>query len=475
MDSTMQTEFSNPAPLEPAVLHMDAARPEGPRPIVTLVAGLAAEEVDRRLREAARWADVGNRALAFYLADMKLRGLYQVLGQPTIVSYAVRGLGMSRRRVRDLLLVGERLPELRSIDRSFAAGWLPWSKVRLLCRVATPETESAWLRCAERCTQDELAHQVRGKRPGDLPQAGEGLPGPKFRIVADLDAVQQMVWENAREKLRAESGYDTDVTDTDILMEMARLLLASDADGSVPGRRPVDGSIYKVVIRSEDTGARLVTEDGEVALPPEIGEMIAADGVVPPRLRRRVLARDGHRCRHCGCRRSLHVHHVQWRSKGGATESSNLVTMCAKCHGLVHAGLLDVEPVDVGSVGSGSEVAPCATPAAVGERTFRFLDKDGRPLGGTWREGPQVRTAGLAVSTVAPVAPASAGSAARPASTPTPAPPIRAASPALSGRAAVTELDPVWFRAHLDWFEDAPGGLRVKRRHREEFERLFAR
>jgi hypothetical protein len=79
------------------------------------------------------------------------------------------------------------------------------------------------------------------------------------------------------------------------------------------------------------------------------------------------------------------------------------------------------------------------------------------------------------VSTVAPVAPASAGSAARPASTPTPAPPIRAASPALSGRAAVTELDPVWFRAHLDWFEDAPGGLRVKRRHREEFERLFAR
>jgi hypothetical protein len=488
----------------------------GPESIVTLVAGLAAEEVDQRLREAARWADIGNRALAFYLADMKIRGLYQVLGHPTIVRYAVCCLDMSRRRVRDLLLVGERLPELPSIDRAFEAGWLSWSKVRQLCRVATPETESAWLRCAERSTQDELARQVRGKRRGDLPQVGEGLPGAKFRVVAELDTVQQLIWENAREKLRAESGYESDVTDTDILMEMARLLLASDADGSVPGRRPVDGSIFKVVVRREEAGTRLVTEDGEVAVPPELGEMIAADSVVAPPLRRKVLARDGHRCRHCGSRRSLHVHHVHWRSKGGPTALPNLVTMCAKCHGLVHAGMLHVEPVDVtvgltpgdtqpgdaqpvewqpngaSSSGNASQVAPCATPAAVPERTFRFLDKDGRPMGRTWREGPRIRKVGLAEPATSAASMELTASGARPFSGAAPLAPFQPGAPAqpvdggkraqrtnapsrpASARAAVTNIDPAWFREHLDWFEDAPGGLRVKRRHREEFERLFA-
>jgi hypothetical protein len=484
----------------------------GPECIVTLVAGLAAEEVDQRLREAARWADIGNRALAFYLADMKIRGLYQVLGHPTIVRYAVCCLDMSRRRVRDLLLVGERLPELASIDRAFEAGWLPWSKVRQLCRVATPETESAWLRCAERSTQDELARQVRGKRRGDRPDVGAGLPGAKFRVVAELDAVQQLIWENAREKLRAESGYESDVTDTDVLMEMARLLLASDADGSVPGRRPVDGSIFKVVVNCEGAGTRLVTEDGEIAVPPELGEMITADSVVAPPLRRKVLARDGHRCRHCGSRRSLHVHHVRWRSKGGAIASPNLVTVCAKCHGLVHAGMLDVEPVDVEPIdltpvdaqpgewqpdGASSsrdarQVAPCATPPAVPERTFRFLDKDGRPMGRTWREGPRIRKVGLAEPTASAASKELAASGARPVSGAAPLAPFQAGAPARrvvggnsaqrtsgpsrpeAARAAITSIDPAWFREHLDWFENAAGGLRIKRRHREEFERLFA-
>jgi hypothetical protein len=542
MDSNMLTDSSRSHALQPELPHIDVAQQSepprvdthsigpqsigpqsigpqsiGPESIVTLVAGLAAEEVDQRLREAARWADIGNRALAFYLADMKIRGLYQVLGHPTIVRYAVCCLDMSRRRVRDLLLVGERLPELASIDRAFEAGWLPWSKVRQLCRVATPETESAWLRCAERSTQDELARQVRGKRRGDRPDVGAGLPGAKFRVVAELDAVQQLIWENAREKLRAESGYESDVTDTDVLMEMARLLLASDADGSVPGRRPVDGSIFKVVVNCEGAGTRLVTEDGEIAVPPELGEMITADSVVAPPLRRKVLARDGHRCRHCGSRRSLHVHHVRWRSKGGATALPNLVTVCAKCHGLVHAGMLDVEPVDVEPIdltpvdaqpgdaqpgewqpdGASSsrdarQVAPCATPPAVPERTFRFLDKDGRPMGRTWREGPRIRKVGLAeptasaaskelaasgarpVSGAAPLATLQAGAPARPVVGGNPAQRTSAPSRPAAARAAVTTIDPAWFREHLDWFEDAPGGLRVKRRHREDFERLFA-
>jgi hypothetical protein len=37
------------------------------------------------------------------------------------------------------------------------------------------------------------------------------------------------------------------------------------------------------------------------------------------------------------------VHHVVFRSNGGRTRAANLVTLCARCHALVHEGLLVLE------------------------------------------------------------------------------------------------------------------------------------
>jgi hypothetical protein len=128
----------------------------------------------------------------------------------------------------------------------------------------------------------------------------------------------------------------------------------------------------------------------------------------------------------------------------------------------------------------------------VPERTFRFLDKDGRPMGRTWREGPRIRKVGLAEPTASAASTELAAAGARPVSGAAPLASVQADAPARQvaggkpaqrtsarsrlapARPAVTNIDPAWFREHIDWFEDAPGGLRVKRRHREEFERLFA-
>lgn len=54
------------------------------------------------------------------------------------------------------------------------------------------------------------------------------------------------------------------------------------------------------------------------------------------RVRRDVLARDGHRCQMCGTPNALHVHHRQPRAHGGQNNPSNLVTLCRTCHGKVH-------------------------------------------------------------------------------------------------------------------------------------------
>ena len=64
-----------------------------------------------------------------------------------------------------------------------------------------------------------------------------------------------------------------------------------------------------------------------------------------PSIVKRVLLRDGQVCANpmCGAKLSLHAHHLQFRANGGKTELANEVATCARCHSLLHAGLLHVE------------------------------------------------------------------------------------------------------------------------------------
>ena len=50
-----------------------------------------------------------------------------------------------------------------------------------------------------------------------------------------------------------------------------------------------------------------------------------------------VQARDGRRCRCCGRRDGLHLHHLTFRSKGGKWRTENIVMLDAICHALLHA------------------------------------------------------------------------------------------------------------------------------------------
>src|ERR1700691_6217497 len=63
------------------------------------------------------------------------------------------------------------------------------------------------------------------------------------------------------------------------------------------------------------------------------------------RLRREILERDGWRCQKCGCSKNLDVHHIKRRSALGDHAETNLITLCRKCHQIVHssAGRLPTE------------------------------------------------------------------------------------------------------------------------------------
>lgn len=51
-----------------------------------------------------------------------------------------------------------------------------------------------------------------------------------------------------------------------------------------------------------------------------------------------VLDRDGWKCRHCGMRSYLNVHHIVYRSEQGTDAMSNLVALCLFCHEGIHQG-----------------------------------------------------------------------------------------------------------------------------------------
>ena len=69
-----------------------------------------------------------------------------------------------------------------------------------------------------------------------------------------------------------------------------------------------------------------------------------ATQTIPPALRRRVMRRDGGRCRVPGCRHAVFtdVHHLRPRSGGGENTLENLVTLCSAHHRAIHRGALVV-------------------------------------------------------------------------------------------------------------------------------------
>ena len=248
---------------------------------LNLEQGLPKDEVVRRLGIAARGGDVCHRALAFYLADMEQRRLHQAWGFSKAVDFATARLGLPRSSAYELLATGRRLEELPRLDEAFARGELSWSKVRRIARIALPETEQSWIDRACDASQEEVEALAQAAQVGDLPpNLGQGLPRTRFVVRLVLDSMQHEMLERARDKLEAEVGRM--VTEQWLFDELVRLFLSSDSDGTVPGRRKIDGSLFRVSLSADTTSGDV----SRVTAPPDV-RAARSDAVVTARMRRR--------------------------------------------------------------------------------------------------------------------------------------------------------------------------------------------
>ena len=176
----------------------------------------------------------------------------QANGHRLAVQYAEGRLGMDRRRAGELIAAGRKLRELPLVHGAFCEGTIGWSKVLELIKVAVPEHEEAWLERAKTLNCNELRGQVRLAKAGSKPRAPGDLRGirePRFPVRATLDKLQYEALRNAKRKLSDERGVP--ISDAEFLDLAAKLILGSEDDGSVPGRKRVDHSLYQIVLHEE--------------------------------------------------------------------------------------------------------------------------------------------------------------------------------------------------------------------------------
>ena len=123
---------------------------------------------------------------------------WQRLGYARSADYAAERAGCSARQLQELAHVDAALGALPQIDAALSSGQLPWTKGRLLCRVATPEDEGLWLEAASGLSAQALAREVRAV-DGHALENGGAHPPPE-------DDEDPDTWRRVTLQLRCSAG-----------------------------------------------------------------------------------------------------------------------------------------------------------------------------------------------------------------------------------------------------------------------------
>ncbi|MGD9546420.1 MAG: HNH endonuclease [Candidatus Krumholzibacteriia bacterium] len=347
-------------------------------PIPVFQPGQPASAPHAALQQSVRIMDQARHCAVLWFADIMARGLYRDLGFASIQIYAQKGLGFSRTRTGDFVRMARKLDDLPEVKKSLETGKIGYTKAREIIKVATPATEKTWVEAACSTPRDRLAENVARVRAqaADLrtsPGQGELIPAaPAERRLAaavpvkvslEMTPEQFARFEALQERL-AKSGVgggrvERILAGLDSLLEDAlgrgqvdtQAGASAGASTTLPERAPRGTSFQVHVRQCPDCGRfSAATSRGDLTLGPGDAGRVTCDSrsedprtgrnnaTIAPRVRRRVLARDGHRCQGPGCRntRFLEVHHVLPRARGGTNRPDNLITLCGACHRHIH-------------------------------------------------------------------------------------------------------------------------------------------
>ena len=165
----------------------------------------SAEEIEDRLARLAGAVGALRRSLAAVAERLIATRAHERLCYARLADYARERPGLSARQLQELARVHRALAGLPALERALLASELPWSKVRLIARVATPEDEEAWIARARGMSTRGLEQEVQRI-------AGEEAPGladegaPEKRIVVRCTPAVREKWGLAREMAERVAG-----------------------------------------------------------------------------------------------------------------------------------------------------------------------------------------------------------------------------------------------------------------------------
>ena len=334
--------------------------------------------VHERIRSLGHERAGHEREVCRWLLSAERLGVHARAGYASLREYAERTLGLSGRQTEERLRVGRALAQLPETDGALASGAMPWAVVRELTRLATQETERAWLEWANGRRAREVEKAVASRRTGDVPQASANPALVKHRLrfapLSKLSRAETMaLFRDLQAQVRVDLGGEAD--DDMVLFEIARRALGGPED---EGR----ASYQVAVSRCDACGRTSIDAAGQSeAVDPAVAEMLECDSqlvghvdgsvipgseqapsphvgatspiaakpratqTIPPAIRRQAMRRDKKRCVVPGCanHRFLDAHHLDPRCEGGGHDPERLATLCGPHHRAVHLGRLWID------------------------------------------------------------------------------------------------------------------------------------
>ena len=297
--------------------------------------------------------------------------VHRHLGYGAFAEYTDRQLGYGHRTTQEKLRTAEALERLPELARALREGRLHASAVRELSRVATAETEAAWIDAASGRRMRDIERLVAGRARGDRPSDAQRPELERHVLRFEVSGETLAAFREATAWLREQSGEALD--DDAVLLMLARTVLCgAGSDVATPGaatQSPPGRPKYQIQFAVCERCGRASQRAGAdpIEISPAMLDAARCDAsvrhdatatvhahvgvdepperpraTIPPAVRRRVLERDQYRCRIPGCRHTLdlEVHHILPRADGGTHRPDDLVTNCGAHHRAIHAGRL---------------------------------------------------------------------------------------------------------------------------------------
>ena len=327
------------------------ARNPEPLEVDPVEADLGADDIDHRLKELAAAKAGLDYVIGRYLLAAKRKGksMYEEHGFTSFVAYAAQRLGAKMRFVREHIRVAHALESLPRMSEAMVNGERSFSALQELTRVATRQTEDAWLDESAGKNQREIEVMVSGRVQGDRPE--DPLDPDLVPKVIRLEVAPD-VYATYREALvHIRREVDESLSEEELFAEMVRRSVGGLGEGEAPFQVALSECPSCRRVRQQ-AGGEMVEVDRSVLEQAEcdglhIGRVDGglpsrAFSTVSPAVRRMVLARHGGRCGAPGCTNSawVHIHHFDQGASRGDHDPDRLICLCSTHHRLHHKGKL---------------------------------------------------------------------------------------------------------------------------------------